>query len=526
MGYTNEYNTVTGQKLNQGQSYVNAQGQNVTQGTNVNIPVSSIVPTTPIPLASNVLPPPSTALVNTDLQMGFDIASANVEALNKEGTDTSSNISSLLASLGDKGTDTQQVYKDTGVTDLYNQVSDLNAQAKGLNLEAQAIPIQTQQRNANTGATDRGVAPQTTGALRENALKALSLGQQYAIASGNYDKAKNYADQIVDAKYDQIEADIKAKQANLEALDKYQLTPAQEKRKDAQKALLDKQAQDVADKRENDKTIESMIIDATAQSAPASILASAQEMAKKGATPVQVAVALGQYSGAAAKAELLKQQIITEKKQQANLQSQINERGRSTTSDKTKIVKINGQDYIQNADGTFSTPSLPTTNTSVGGQQILKDKISNIDKLVTSGGLKGAVGPTGLARNSGLVRTAARQDFIAGVKQITSDLTLDKLIAAKAAGATFGALSEGELGILAGAATKIGTWEIKDKNGKVTGYAASESSFKKELNTIKELTSRGLASTPESSYLDTVDSAHATGTVISPDQYYNSYITP
>jgi len=236
---TNEYNTNTGAKLNPGETYTNAQGQSVTQGSNV-ISSANLAPVNPIPLASNIIPPVSTATVNADLQNGQNIAQANVDALNTQGQNSSTDIANLLSSLGGKGADTQQTYQNTGVTDLYNQVSDLNAQAKSLNLEAQAIPIQTQQNNQNTGATDAGVAPQTAGALRENALKALSLGQQYAIASGNYDKAKNYADQIINAKYDQIQADINAKQANLAALDKYQLTPAEEKLKTAQQALLTK----------------------------------------------------------------------------------------------------------------------------------------------------------------------------------------------------------------------------------------------------------------------------------------------
>ena len=65
-----------------------------------------------------------------------------------------------------------------------------------------------------------------------------------------------------------------------------------------------------------------------------------------------------------------------------------------------------------------------------------------------------------------------------------SGLSLEALIEAKSRGATFGALSDTEMQILASAASKIGTWR-NVKDGRVTGYDASESSFKEELNNIR-----------------------------------------
>lgn len=83
--------------------------------------------------------------------------------------------------------------------------------------------------------------------------------------------------------------------------------------------------------------------------------------------------------------------------------------------------------------------------------------------------------------------SSKKSDFIAGVQQLTSQLSLDSLIRAKAAGATFGALSEGELNILSGSASRLNSWAIKDKNGNVTGYNTSATSFKNELDKINNL---------------------------------------
>lgn len=114
------------------------------------------------------------------------------------------------------------------------------------------------------------------------------------------------------------------------------------------------------------------------------------------------------------------------------------------------------------------------------------DRVSNIDTILNNDGLSSAVGVNAVARR-GFLRAGKKQDFIAGVEQLTGKLTLQSLIDAKKNGATFGALSDSELKILAGSATRIGTWAKKDKNGNIVGYKVSEQAFKNELNKIKEL---------------------------------------
>ncbi|NCD42444.1 MAG: CHAP domain-containing protein, partial [Bacteroidia bacterium] len=78
------------------------------------------------------------------------------------------------------------------------------------------------------------------------------------------------------------------------------------------------------------------------------------------------------------------------------------------------------------------------------------------------------------------------QDFIADTTFLSTNLTLDALKKAKEEGATFGALSDNELTMLAASASKLGTYEIKE-DGKVVGYNTSTESVLKEINRIKEL---------------------------------------
>ena len=124
---------------------------------------------------------------------------------------------------------------------------------------------------------------------------------------------------------------------------------------------------------------------------------------------------------------------------------------------------------------------------SVGQLQLATAK-ANVDLiagLTVDSYLSGAVGPNPLARLSpSSVFTGGKANFIAGVQQLSDQLKLDKLIQAKAQGATFGALSDNELRVIASAATKIGTWTIKDKDGNVVGYNANEATFKAELDKI------------------------------------------
>lgn len=124
----------------------------------------------------------------------------------------------------------------------------------------------------------------------------------------------------------------------------------------------------------------------------------------------------------------------------------------------------------------------------------LRQKVTLISDLVKGVDNSGAVGTNPLARTSLTSwATGNRQNFVAGVKQLTSQETLNALLELKAGGGTLGALSEGERFMLQESATKIGGWEIKDKNGIGSGfYNASEKDFKKELLNLQTLAEKAM----------------------------------
>jgi hypothetical protein len=112
-------------------------------------------------------------------------------------------------------------------------------------------------------------------------------------------------------------------------------------------------------------------------------------------------------------------------------------------------------------------------------------KIKELQGLLNHAGLNSSVGPNESSRRAYFDAFGNKADFIGKVQKLLSQKVLDQLISAKANGATFGALSEGELKILQEAATTIGSWVTKDEKGNITGYNVSEKAFKDELKRIK-----------------------------------------
>lgn len=131
------------------------------------------------------------------------------------------------------------------------------------------------------------------------------------------------------------------------------------------------------------------------------------------------------------------------------------------------------------------TPITNAAGDTTMQKALAQSNIQQISGLVANSALSGVVGPNEFARNEFFnAFNGNSSNFIAGVQQLTNQLTLTNLENAKTNGATFGALSEPELSLLQQSATKLNTWAIKDKNGNVTGYKTDEKSFKQELDKI------------------------------------------
>lgn len=188
---------------------------------------------------------------------------------------------------------------------------------------------------------------------------------------------------------------------------------------------------------------------------------------------------------------LVKQQQAKADLEQQLTQAKINAENRSNQGGTVPTIKsINGVDKQWNpTTKTWEDASMGATPTEGSNLKLAKTKgeIDQIDEVIKDKNIRSAVGPNLLSRltSRGLDSlTGGRQNYISNVEQIRSQLTLDSLINAKAQGATFGALSEGELGLLSKSGTKLSNAVITNKSGQVTGYKLSEKDMKNELDKI------------------------------------------
>lgn len=151
-------------------------------------------------------------------------------------------------------------------------------------------------------------------------------------------------------------------------------------------------------------------------------------------------------------------------------------------------AKIKAADPLYRAQlAKAQTDAAATSGAAPGPLQLAKAQgnITAVSNLLSDKNLAAAVGPNALARTSFTnLFTGGKSNFVAGVEQLRSQLSLDSLINAKANGATFGALSEGELKLLSDSGSKLSSWAVKDSNGNVIGYKANEADFKAELDKI------------------------------------------
>lgn len=473
---------------------------------------------TPVPLVSPVdntndlITQGNKALA--DITTQAKIAEQDYQNKLAEGKKTSSEYSNMQLLLGNRGQDTMDTYntKDStgeSLNDIYKQIAGYKARAENLELDKSKAYLQTQQESIGRGRTEAGIAPLDAAKQRSIAIEKLSLAQDTNIATAKYDAAKNYADQIINAKYDKLDAEIKAKQTNLQALKDFDLSPAQEKARLAREERLKAEELANEDKRTNEKALSDLVIKASSQGAPSALL----EKAKLATDPMQAATILGAYAGDYWETKL---KIAQYNKTVADT-NKINAEASGTGG-----VNIPGQSVAQSYLAQYNSGALELGDiytkigssksaekvknefanlvAAQGGKRVLTmddtqiaaidEQIKNIDDLLGVNGynykvISGAI--QGGAFGFGGKATGAKGDALAMAKNLVENQTLQSLADAKARGITFGALSEAELNTVASAASRIAAKIQRDKDTKeITGFSGSESGFKDDLLKVKE----------------------------------------
>ncbi len=250
----NNYSYATGAK--DASQYVGKTGSQIT--------ADSLKPVTPI-----TFPPPETPVDQSGSMM--DGAKANINDIIKQLTPTEptaaeksqqsilDSISGLTGDFGNKGADQLTAEQSAGLPDLRKQYADINGQilTKSAEYDALSKSLEGQGRGLTTGM----VTGQQGAVQRQKASEVGLLTARAQALNGQIDVAQSTVNRSIDLKYSTIESKINTYQAQLNALlptlNKEEKIQAQ-----AQQTLLDQQKQAIADKKDEESKIQTVMLEA------------------------------------------------------------------------------------------------------------------------------------------------------------------------------------------------------------------------------------------------------------------------
>lgn len=359
---------------------------------------------------------------------------------------------------------TDKALEETG----FNQAeSDLKQINNDILAEQNSLRRQIQEVEKNSGGMFAGGVNQEIERIKNISLaKQADLSIIQLAKQGRYDSAKAIADRKVAVQMEQNKNILEARRLTYEE-NKADFTKAEQRQFELKQNMLQRQLniEEQTAKTLSDTRID-MIRSASEQGAPRSVL----EAIQQANTAEKAIAAAGQYAGDILDRQFRLADIAFKQKQTMLL-------GEPTAKEK------------QDAEAALKEKEAAIP--------VMKDKIAAVGILSEHPGLDSRVGTNVAARRLFGAKdrySGAGQDFAGGIHKLVGGMTLQSLIDAKSRGASFGALSDGELQILANSATALNDWEIKDETtGKPTGvWDIDEASFKRELATIKSLTERAI----------------------------------
>lgn len=505
------------------------------------ITAEALKPTPTVEVPTAPTPTPSTpALAQQNLTQGlikeFDLTQKEQQAVTGQENLVTKMLENIGGLAGESAYRTQ-VTQQSNIGNLRKELGDLNSQILQKQAEIQQDDTKLvgqmraeERRDTLLPFAQNAQAKLAGDAQIMRALKTSEIGVLNAVAlgkQGSIELAKSTIDEAVNAKYAPYREQNAIYEAQLKAIEPL-LTAAEKKTANAQQLKVNLAMKEIEKVSEFQKTA---LANAIAGNAPTKVLDAISK-----ASSVKDIVSVG---GSYLQSPAEKLDLAIKRAQLAKMNREATE---TTATGGGKIVSINGTDYIQNSDGTFSLPNLPGQKDENLTKRVgLEQKLNLFDSILNSGGLSARVGTTALSRKSsfgekvkaivgstlaggvvgapfggvgavpgaligggvgtvksfgtGLVSdiTGSGQDFAGSVSQLASAETLDQVLNLKAQGGTLGALNETEGGWLRDAATKINNWEVKDDNGKGTGvWNIDEASFKSEVERLKELTSKAI----------------------------------
>lgn len=418
--------------------------------SNMTPPAFAAADYTPVNQTSDAFVNSLTAPAQMQTSYDTQVAEAEAAAKKEQGALTKMtekfNISDQYAKL----------QKQQGIPQMQKQLQEANIQL---------AQMQSQYQLQNQSLAQQTI-PEPFVIGQQNELQktaAITIGAQASYVQalqGNLELANHYVDKMTELQYQDFQVKYENQKYNLEIAQNY-LTKAEAKQAKAMDFQLDMYKMNYSSFLDNKNQIWKNALSQGASSSELQSIARSQ-------SDNDLAWAGQKYGQSAVE----RAQLYTESLQQQKL---LGDLGVDATAPATLAqTQANVQQLTNLA-------SLGGKSSAVG-TSILTRKPAGF--WGTVGKIATVVGIPGLVKDAYNKLTGKSQNFIADVEQVRSNLNLETLIQAKSRGATFGALSDQELKVLASAGTKMGTWAVKDKNGNTIHYNASEKDFTNELNKI------------------------------------------
>jgi len=388
-----------------------------------------------------------------------------------------SNIQNILTEQGSETARRGELEVTGGIPQLQKQLNEINQQITSITGESFAAQMKSEDRLAPMFA----IQGEQAAIERQKAVRTFGLAAASQALQGNIALAQDNVERAIQSEFAPLESQLQFQTLLLD-LNRDAMTSAEKKKADALQIMLGERQNQIATQKEEKRAISDVMLLAAKYQAGNDVLTA---ILNSGSEQEAIAIAgsAGALTNPTAQFEiegmrlnniLAQERIATERAQRSLL-------GEPTSAELKQSI----------TDIKEAKASIP----------VMFDKIAAVDTLKGHFGIKERVGANIFTRGTALpligdpnINTigGGGQDFAGGIHKLVAGLSIESLLDAKARGATFGALSDTELQVLANSATAINDWEIKSF-GKPTGYwNIDTASFNREMDNIKKLTARAI----------------------------------
>lgn len=191
-------------------------------------------------------------------------------------------IGKLYEEITGKSSFEQSQLETAGIPQQEKDVQELTNQLNQIQTEAKQIQIAAPGELAKQGISAGAIGGLTNEQLKENALKALTVSAQLEAKRGNLTLAYSQVDRAVKLKYEPLEKELEAKEKQLELLERYVLTPAEEKRKEELQQKLADDKVKLAEEKAKDTAFDKSVADAIANQMPNTVTSQVRELYNAG----------------------------------------------------------------------------------------------------------------------------------------------------------------------------------------------------------------------------------------------------